>query len=63
MQLNAVNMKSAVIGILFGLALALSAQAFLRPRVPHRPQPPYGGQSIIISGSEDSVKQAVARTR
>jgi hypothetical protein len=62
MQLNPVNMKSLAIGILFGLALTLPAQAFLRPRLPHRTRPPYGEPAIIIV-NDDSVRQAIAHSR
>ena len=48
MRINLVIMKTVVLGLLLILVLASEASAILRPRVPRRPAPPYGGQIIII---------------
>jgi len=55
-------MKCAAVFIFVSLALALQTFAVLRPLFPVKPEPPFGGEAIIVgNGSvEHSAKQPPA---
>jgi hypothetical protein len=52
-------MKTTVLSLALVLALSSNAFAILRPRFPHRPMPPYGGQVITIV--DDAIQKPAGK--